>query len=125
MIGTARYASINTHKGIEPSRRDDLEALGYVFIYFRRGRLPWQSLQGLTKEQKYEMMCEMKMSIPVHILCYGCPYEFFLYVNYCRTLAYDQDPMYAKLRGMFFQLMANQGITYDYIFDWMTYMRRR
>ena len=125
MIGTARYASINTHKGIEPSRRDDLEALGYIFIYFLRGSLPWQSLQGLTKEQKYERICAMKMSIPIEVLCYGCPFEFYQYINYCRSLAYDQDPFYGRLKGMFFQLMANQRITYDYIFDWRTYMRRQ
>ncbi|XP_039309535.1 casein kinase I isoform X2 [Solenopsis invicta] len=118
LTGTARYASINTHLGIEQSRRDDLESLGYVLMYFNRGSLPWQGLKAATKRQKYERISEKKMSTPVEELCKGYPVEFASYLRYCRDLRFEERPDYSHLRQLFRTLFHGQGFTYDYVFDW-------
>uniref|UniRef100_A0A090XBU6 non-specific serine/threonine protein kinase n=1 Tax=Ixodes ricinus TaxID=34613 RepID=A0A090XBU6_IXORI len=118
LTGTARYASINTHLGIEQSRRDDLESLGYVLMYFNRGSLPWQGLRAATKRQKYERISEKKMSTPIEELCRSFPSEFATYLNYCRSMRFDEKPDYSYLRQLLRNLFHRQGFTYDYVFDW-------
>ncbi|KAI8435935.1 hypothetical protein MSG28_004103 [Choristoneura fumiferana] len=118
LTGTARYASINTHLGIEQSRRDDLESLGYVLMYFNRGSLPWQGLKAATKRQKYERISEKKLSTPFDELCKNHPIEFQLYLKYCRRLRFEERPDYSHLRQLFRTLFHRQGFTYDYVFDW-------
>jgi serine/threonine protein kinase len=73
LTGTARYASVNTHIGIEQSRRDDLEGICYVLLYFLRGTLPWQGLTAKNKNEKYRRIMETKMSTSVETLCKGLP----------------------------------------------------
>ncbi|KAF5840880.1 putative casein kinase [Dunaliella salina] len=118
LTGTARYASVNTHLGIEQSRRDDLESLGYVFLYFLRGALPWQGLQANTKKQKYEKISDKKMKTPPEVLCKGMPSEFVAYFTYVRALHYEEKPDYAYLRRLFRSLFAREGWSWDFVFDW-------
>lgn len=118
LTGTARYASVNTHMGIEQSRRDDLESLGYVFMYFLRGSLPWQGLQAATKKQKYEKISEKKIKTPFEVLCKGFPQEFVTYFQYVRSLRFDEKPDYAYLRRLFRDLFAKEGWNWDFVFDW-------
>ncbi|KNC49510.1 CK1/CK1/CK1-D protein kinase [Thecamonas trahens ATCC 50062] len=120
LTGTARYASINTHLGIEQSRRDDLEAIGYILMYFNRGALPWQGLRADTKKHKYERISEKKMTTPVELLCKGHPPEFAIFLNYTRSLRFDDRPDYGYLRKLFRDLFLAQGYRYDYVYDWTT-----
>ncbi|PKA64747.1 Casein kinase I isoform delta-like [Apostasia shenzhenica] len=118
LTGTARYASCNTHLGIEQSRRDDLESLGYVLLYFLRGSLPWQGLKAATKKQKYDKICEKKLSTPIEVLCKSYPAEFASYFHYCHSLTFDQRPDYGFLKRLFRDLFSREGYQSDYIFDW-------
>jgi len=101
LSGTARYMSINTHLGREQSRRDDLEALGHVFMYFLRGGLPWQGLKAATNKQKYEKIGEKKQTTAIKDLCAGFPEQFEKYLSYVRGLGFEDEPDYNYLRGLF------------------------
>lgn len=118
LTGTARYASCNTHLGIEQSRRDDLESLGYVLLYFLRGSLPWQGLKAATKKQKYDKICQKKLSTPIEVLCKSNPVEFASYFHYCHSLTFDQRPDYGFLKRLFRDLFGREGYEFDYVFDW-------
>ena len=122
ITGTIRYVSINTHLGIEQSRRDDLESIAYVLIFFLRGNLPWQGLKSFIGN-KYQRIMENKLQIPTEILCYGLPEEIEFYLNYCKSLKFEDKPDYDYIRGLFIKLLGNigniYGITGNYLnFDW-------
>ena len=106
---------------IEQSRRDDMESLGYVMLYFCRGSLPWQGLKAATKKQKYDRIMEKKMTTPTEVLCRGFPNEFAIYLNYTRSLRFDDKPDYSYLRKIFRDLFVREGFQYDYVFDWTVY----
>jgi len=100
LTGTARYASINAHKGVEQSRRDDLEAIGHMFLYFLRGALPWSGLDAKTQEEKYRKICEKKEQTPLPELCKGFPDGFEKYLAYTRSLGFADQPDYDKMYNM-------------------------
>lgn len=122
LTGTPRYASVNTHLGIEASRRDDLESLGYMLVYFLQGRLLWQGLGRATdtRKRKYERIMEMKLATAPAALCVGLPPEFIQYFEYCRALRFADKPSYRHLRALFWQVARRERIVYDGVFDWTT-----
>lgn len=123
----------------EQSRRDDLESLGHVFMYFLRGALPWQGLKAATNKQKYEKIGEKKQSTAVRDLCEGYPgkslpnpssfdrfhqllslsEEFGVYLQYTRKLGFEETPDYDFLRDLFNKVLKNLGETDDGVYDWM------
>jgi len=118
LTGTARYASLNTHLGIEQSRRDDLESIGNVLAYFLRGNLPWQGLQAKNRREKYALIREKKISTTTEELCLGFPKEFITYLEYCKNLGFEEDPNYSYMRKLFKDLYISKGFKFDNIFDW-------
>jgi serine/threonine protein kinase len=80
MNGTARYASIYTHLGIEQSRRDDLEAIGYVLMYLLLGALPWQGIKAKTQREKYQKIMEKKISTSLEELCKDFPGKKIIFI---------------------------------------------
>jgi casein kinase 1 len=119
LSGTARYMSINTHLGREQSRRDDLEALGHVFMYFLRCGLPWQGLKAATNKQKYEKIGEKKQTTVIKELCEGFPEQFNQYLTYVRNLGFEDTPDYDYLRELFTQALKDTGGVEDGEYDWM------
>ena len=120
LTGTARYASIHALEAYEQSRRDDLESVGYVLMYFLRGSLPWQGLKIKNKEERYNKILEIKKEISSEELCKNFPKQFFEFVEYSKTLEYEEEPNYDMLKKKFLSLLNDSKSTFDYIYDWTT-----
>lgn len=87
-------------------------------MYFLRGSLPWQGLKVDKKEDRYKKIYEKKKVTSPEELCQNFPNEFTQYITYCRNLAFEQEPDYAYLRGLFKKVMDLYGYQYDNEFDW-------
>lgn len=96
-----------------------MESLGYVFVYFARGSLPWQGLKAATEEKKDTLIKKTKTSLSGKQLCENLlPGEFATYIDYTRSLAFEDKPDYAYLRKLFRRLFTSKGFKYDNVFDW-------
>jgi casein kinase 1 len=119
LTGTARYASINSLKGIEQSRRDDMESLGYVWVYLLKGKLPWMGLDAKDRKSKYDKILSVKSKTSIEDLCEGLPEEFATYLYEVRSLRFAQEPDYSKYKDLFRKLFLKLGYIYDYKYDWI------
>lgn len=118
LTGTARYASVNTHLGIEQSRRDDLEGLAYVLIYFLKGSLPWQGLRAHNKKEKYARIMQGKIDTSPEVLCQRLPVEILNFLNYTKALKFAEKPDYSHVKKIFKELFFKENYQYDNIYDW-------
>ena len=120
LTGTARYASCNAHNGLEQSRRDDMESIAYVILYFFRKKLPWQGLKCKDKNEKHAKIKELKMSITPEKLFEGIPKEFADYLTMVKKLGFEDEPAYKSYIQMFNKLFKAKEFEMDYIYDWVT-----
>ena len=124
MVGTVRYASINTQIGIEQSRRDDIEAVGYVLVYLALGRLPWMRVGKEKGKGHIAKVLEKKLITPPEILCKKLPKQFAFLFQYLRKLKFEERPDYNMLKCLFaemfmtkFNLSKNEVFTFDWFKD--------
>lgn len=113
-----RYASLNIHVGIECSRRDDLESLIYVLIYFLKGELPWQNLKAKTIEDKFAKILHTKVTMSIEDICLGLPSQFKELLSYARCLEYEQKPNYRHIKKKISTLFSSCEYQHDMDFDW-------
>ena len=120
LTGTARYASTNTHLGMEQSRRDDIEALGYMLIYFLKGTLPWQGQVLKDPKRKYDRIKQLKYDIKLEDLCRDLPIELAKFIQYARDMKFEDKPDYNYLRGLLRKAAQVNGLQFDPSkFDWI------
>ena len=117
-VGTLRYSSINNHENKEQSRRDDLESLGYIFIYLLTGNLPWKGMRGKNNKSTQEIIYQKKKNTSLEELCKNLPKEIFIYMTYCRNLKFYEKPDYEYLRNIFYRLFIKNKYKKDNIYDW-------
>ena len=118
LTGTARYVSLNTHYGIEQSRRDDIEGIAFNLIYFAKGKLPWQGVKTKNKKEKHKKIMELKEFYNPDKLCEGLPEEFPTLLKYARKLDFEEKPDYKNIKYMFKQLIITNKQQIDWKFDW-------
>jgi len=120
LVGTPAFASSRASRGCEQGRRDDLEALGYMLVYFLNGSLPWMGICTNTRSAKNLLIAQMKASTSIQQLCAGLEGEATLieYFTYCRGLAFQECPDYAYLRQLLTDAMHAKGYEFDFAYDW-------
>ncbi|XP_033736588.1 casein kinase I-like [Pecten maximus] len=117
-VGSLSYASVNAQLGIQQSRRDDMESLGYILVYLLRGTLPWFGLQNDTMKEKYALTLDLKMELSKESICHGCPPEFFIFIKICQSMRFDAEPNYSSLRKLFRNVLDRYNYTSAETFDW-------
>ena len=121
MFGTVRYASYNASRGVEQSRRDDLESIGHMLIYLFSGKLPWKgvNIKDQQRKKKYLDMLLLKKYSPIEKICEDMPEAFMDYYGYCKNLKFEQDPDYEYLRNCFRKMLNDNFDINDFKFSYL------
>ena len=107
--GTPRYCSANSMRGVEQSRRDDLESLCYLIIYFFKGSLPWQGINISSKDKRFKIIYKMKKTIKIETLCEGLPHEIIDILKYTKNLGFSETPKYDYIKNLFVTILKKNG----------------
>ena len=118
LIGTARYCGRNAHRGYEQGRRDDIESIGYVLMYFLLGVLPWQGLKVKKNEDQFEKIAQKKYVTTFEELTDGQPQEFLQYFKHVDNLNFEDQPNYVYLIGLFLNVIDRLCKDCFYDYDW-------
>ena len=116
---TLQYASINTSKRIEQTRRDDLESLVYTLIYLANSELPWSRIKGKNKYECLLKSLKVKMNISSEELCKGLPKSYAAFTDYVKNLKFDETPNYNYLKSLFIDSLEEMGEQNDEAFSWI------
>ena len=119
LFGTSLFMSMNVVNGNEQSRKDDLESLGYMYIFLLTGELPWSRIKATTIDDMIEKIIDIQEKTSIEDLCKNIPNEMYLYLKYVRNLIFDQKPDYDYLKNLFLTILAKNGLNNDNLFSWV------
>ena len=119
MCGTARYASMNALSGLQLSRRDDLESLSYMILYFLTKKLPWQGITAKSLATRYKKIYEKKFELKKWDKFLSLPIQIQNFIKYCRNLGFSEDPNYKLMKNFFYDLMKQNEFVDDKNFSWI------
>ena len=118
ITGTVRYMSINANLGREQSRRDDMEAIAHLLIYFLKGSLPWSGIEMKDTKALFAKIAKIKEEISPEVLCEGLPNQFCVYLKTVRKLEFTSEPNYKEFIEMFKTLLKNREEDREEVYDW-------
>ena len=117
--GTSRFASANTLRGVEPSRRDDLESFCYLLLYLMKGSLPWDHINEESEINEILIIYKMKQYMTPEMLFRDLPLQMAKFYKYCKSLEFEQKPNYKYLRSLLISILKNIGEQNDLHFCWI------
>lgn len=118
LVGTVRYVSVNVHEGLSMSRRDDLESVAYILMYFIAGSLPWDGWETTKDDQFYTQVKVKKAALIRQKFLTTMPEPIQQFLIYCRNMSFEQNPDYDYWLKLFEEQSRVYNFTWDYKYDW-------
>ncbi|KAJ9468077.1 Casein kinase I [Diplonema papillatum] len=123
-IGTARYSSIASHLGHEQARRDDMEALCYLFAYLGNGSLPWQGVAAPDRQHRKRIIQEKKVTLPVDDIMGKLPRCYHSMLKTLKSLAFEAKPNYDLYITWLEDEFRARNFEKDFNYDWFEHAEK-